>query len=175
MTKRSGRSMAGVAMVSAAAGCLATLGALRATGRLALHHEEQNRVAMVHDMGGMVMPFALDSTTHVFEMTDSGGVQDVVAKNAADSAQVELIRRHLTREAGMFQSGDFSDPTSLHGKDMPGVSELSAGAGRMRITYSPLPAGGRITYVTDDPRLITAVHRWFGAQLSDHGPDATYR
>jgi hypothetical protein len=74
-----------------------------------------------------------------------------------------------------FSSGDYSDPTSLHGAEMPGVKELAASAARIRIEYQPLPNGAQITFSTDDLRLITAVHRWFGAQLSDHGSDATYR
>jgi hypothetical protein len=38
-----------------------------------------------------------------------------------------------------------------------------------------LPHGAQITFITSDLKLITALHRWFGAQLSDHGADATYR
>jgi hypothetical protein len=52
---------------------------------------------------------------------------------------------------------------------------LSAGAARIRVSCEPLPNGAEITFSTDDPHLITALHRWFGAQLSDHGADATYR
>jgi hypothetical protein len=71
-----------------------------------------------------------------------------------------------------LSEGDFSDPRSLHGQDMPGVKELSEGASMIRIDYSELPNGAQITFETDDVRLITAIHRWFGAQLSDHGADA---
>jgi hypothetical protein len=55
------------------------------------------------------------------------------------------------------------------------VKELAASAGRIRIDYQPLPNGAQIVFSTDELRLITALHRWFGAQLSDHGADATYR
>jgi precorrin-4 methylase len=58
---------------------------------------------------------------------------------------------------------------------MPGVKELSAAAAEMKIEYTTLPNGAQITFTTPDLRLITAIHRWFGAQLSDHGPDAAYR
>jgi hypothetical protein len=138
-------------------------------------HPPQNRETMVHEMGGEVMPFSLDSTTHVFEMTMTGGVQQVVAKDPADSAQIRLVRQHLMHEAMQFKSGDFSDPMALHGKDMPGLKELSAGAERVQVEFAPLPNGGQITFTTSDPTLLTAIHRWFGAQLSDHGADATYR
>jgi len=134
-----------------------------------------DREAMVHQMGGEVMPFSLDSTTHVFEMTTTGGVQQVVAKDPADSAQIQLIRQHLMHEATQFQSGDFSDPMALHGHDMPGLKELSDGGERVQVEFSPLADGGQITFTTSDLSLLTAIHRWFGAQLSDHGADATYR
>jgi hypothetical protein len=55
------------------------------------------------------------------------------------------------------------------------VRELAAGSARVKIDYSTLPNGAQLTFTTQDPHLITAVHRWFGAQLSDHGADATYR
>jgi hypothetical protein len=174
MFRKTGRTVWVVGALSAFAGCLATLGALRAVGLLQ-PHAPPDRVSMVHEMGGSVMPFALDSTLHIFEMTDSGGIQDVVAKDSTDHAQIALIRRHLMHEAELFRSGNFSDPASIHGNAMPGLEALSAGADRIRIVYTPLPTGGRITYGTRDPELITAVHRWFGAQLSDHGADATYR
>jgi hypothetical protein len=43
------------------------------------------RQADVHAMGEHVMPFDLEATTHVFEMTASGGVQDVIAYDPADA------------------------------------------------------------------------------------------
>ena len=129
----------------------------------------------VHDMGQTVMPFDLGETTHVFEMTETGGVQEVISDDPTDNAQVSLIQQHLQHEALRFRAGDFSDPTSLHGSDMPGVSDLSEGADRITIQYVELPNGARITIMTDDSHLLTALHRWFGAQLSDHASDATYR
>jgi hypothetical protein len=133
------------------------------------------RQAMVHEMGGQVMPFDLRKTQHIFEMTERGGIQDVIIRNSADKDQIPLIQQHLHHEAMRFREGDFSDPMALHGAAMPGIKELSQGAARIKIDYSPLPNGGRITFETSDMHLVTAIHRWFGAQLSDHGADATYR
>lgn len=133
---------------------------------------EANQQTMVHQMGAGVMPFDLDRTTHIFTMTETGGLQQVVVKSGTDAAQVQLIQQHLQHEAQRFASGDFSDPTALHGTAMPGVSLLSARATALTIRYMPLPNGGQIAFDTDDIRLMTAVHQWFGAQLSDHGRDA---
>ena len=123
-------------------------------------------------MGHMVMPFDLDKTTHVFRMTESGGVQKVIVKDATAKDQVAMIQRHLQHEAEAFQRGDYSDPASLHGSIMPGLKDLQAGAARIEISYSALPTGAEIILKTTDLHLLTAIHRWFGAQLSEHGADA---
>ena len=134
-----------------------------------------SRQSSVHTMGQTVMPFDLGETTHVFEMTETGGVQEVISDDPSDAAQVSLIRQHLQHEALRFRSGDFSDPTSLHGGNMPGLAELAQGAESMTIDYAELPDGARLTFTTSESYLVAALHRWFGAQLSDHASDATYR
>ena len=134
-----------------------------------------NRQSSIHNMGQSVMPFDLSATTHVFEMTEMGGIQEVIADDPSDAAQVSLIRQHLQHEASRFREGDFSDPTSLHGSEMPGLAELAQGAERIAVDYTELPNGARLTFTTSDSYLVTALHRWFGAQLSDHASDATYR
>jgi hypothetical protein len=91
---------------------------------------------------------------------------------ATSMPRVTLIRAHLREEAGRFQHGDFSDPAKLRGVTMPGLKELLLGAQRVKISYSDLPGGAEITFETTDPHLLTAIHRWFGAQLSEHGADA---
>ena len=83
---------------------------LYATGRLA--PAPTNRQEMVHDMGGSVMPFDLDETTHIFKMTDTGGIQQVIAKDASDQEQIALIQQHLQHEAMRFGMGDFGDPST---------------------------------------------------------------
>ncbi|MGB5147524.1 MAG: hypothetical protein WBN86_10410, partial [Porticoccaceae bacterium] len=60
----------------------------------------------------------------------------------------------------------------LHGANMPGLKELQEGSSRVKVGYSSLPNGAEITFETEDLHLLTAVHRWFGAQLSEHGADA---
>jgi len=126
----------------------------------------------VHGMSHSVMPFDMAKTVHVFKMTESGGIQRVIVKDRSDAGQVTLIRAHLREEAGRFQHADFSDPAKLHGVTMPGLKELQLGAQRVKISYSDLPDGAEIIFETTDPHLLTAIHRWFGAQLSEHGADA---
>ena len=132
----------------------------------------QNTQEHVHQMGHNVMPFDLAKTTHIFQMTDSGGVERVITKGASAKDQVPLIQQHLKYEAEAFQRGDYSDPASLHGENMPGLKELHAGASHIKVSYSALPNGAEIILKTTDLKLLTAIHRWFGAQLSEHGADA---
>jgi hypothetical protein len=126
----------------------------------------------VHQMAHGVMPFDMSKTVHIFKMTESGGVQRVVAKDPGAADQIALIQQHLQHEAGSFQRGDYSDPALLHGTDMPGLKELQIGASHIKVSYASVPAGAEITFETTDLHLLTALHRWFGAQLSEHGADA---
>ena len=135
----------------------------------------ETRQEHIHDMGRDVMPFALAKTTHIFQMTEQGGIERVIVKDPMDSDQIKLIQQHLQQEAAAFQKGDYSDPARLHGEEMPGLAALQNEAARVRVTYTTLPTGAEITFETADTHLLTAIHQWFGAQLSEHGADATYR
>ncbi len=131
------------------------------------------RQAEVAKLGADVMPFSLAATTHVFTKTRDGGTQQVVAKNAADSEQVRLVREHLRELKTRFERGDFSGPSHIHGDTMPGLAQLQAAKpGQVRVSYKDLRRGAQLTYRSADPALVSALHAWFDAQLSDHGPDA---
>ena len=134
---------------------------------------DQSRQAEVSERGAEVMPFELKATTHIFTKTDDGGVQQVVAKNPQDTEQIRLIRAHLQQIADQFKKGNFSAPAQIHGEAMPGLSELShAKPGEIAIRYQDLTNGGQLRYSTSNASLVAALHRWFDAQLSDHGADA---
>ena len=161
------------AVALAAAGLAATLaGCGGATGRSDGRDEGTARQAEVAERGAHVMPFDLEATTHRFTPVDSGLVQTVTADGAADTEQVALVRDHLAHEADRFRAGDYGDPAAIHGDDMPGLAELEAGAAAIAIAYEPTGAGGRISYTTDDPALVDALHRWAEAQVTDHGSHA---
>jgi hypothetical protein len=122
--------------------------------------------------GALVMPFDLDATTHTFTDADDGGVQVVTADDPDDAVQIERIRMHLRREGDKFARGDFEDPAAIHGHDMEGVADLEAGHREITVTYTDVPDGGRLTYATDRPDLVAAVHAWFARQVVDHGVHA---
>ena len=134
----------------------------------------QTRQEEVAVKGAKVMPFDLEQTTHVFQKLDDGGLQKVVAKDPSNKKQIALIQSHLKEESEKFRKGDFSDPAKIHGEDMPGTAQLKAGAPKIDVRYSALPDGAQIRYQAKDPKLVTAIHQWFSAQLSDHGDHATH-
>ena len=134
--------------------------------------EPRARQAEVAARGVEVMPFDLERTTHIFDDLPDGGLQQVIADDPQDSAQIVLIRGHLQEEAAKFQRGDFGDPATIHGDGMPGLAELRQGYGQIEVTYAELPAGAQIRYTTRDPAIVAALHAWFEAQLSDHGGHA---
>ncbi|MFI5476638.1 aspartate carbamoyltransferase [Streptomyces cacaoi] len=133
---------------------------------------QTGRQEAVAERGRTVMPFDLDQTTHRFTPSETGGVQDVVADQPDDTKQVDLIRTHLQQEARAFGRGDFGDPAQIHGETMPGLAELEDGYERIEVRYRERPDGATLTYTTDEPALVDALHDWFEAQLSDHGDHA---
>lgn len=126
----------------------------------------------VAERGAEVMPFDLERTTHVFEETADGGLQQVLSDDG-DMAQIALIQAHLQEEALRFQQGDFDDPAQIHGDEMPGLELLRAQYEQIEVIYTSLPNGALIDYQAETPELIAAIHAWFEAQLSDHGAHAT--
>ena len=134
---------------------------------------DAERQAIVAERGKDVMPFSLQATTHIFTPTGTGGTQRVVAKKVNDTKQVTLVRQHLKEIKTQFEKGDFSGPTHIHGQEMPGLAALqTAQPGQIQIAYQDIKGGADLTYKTSIPDLVTALHAWFDAQLSDHGADA---
>jgi hypothetical protein len=137
------------------------------------HAADTQRQAEVARLGADVMPFSLKATTHIFTKTSAGGAQRVVARNAADTKQVGLVRAHLHEIQTQFLNGDFSGPSHIRGSEMPGLAQLkTAKPGQVAIDYKDVTGGAELTYRTIDAALVTALHEWFDAQLSDHGADA---
>jgi len=134
--------------------------------------EGPSRQEIVARRGEPVMPFDLDATTHAFDPTDTGGRQSVVADDSGDTDQIALVRAHLREEAERFRKGEFGDPAAIHGHDMPGLAVLEERGDALEITYRDTTRGAELTFVSEDPAVVSALHDWFAAQLSDHGSDA---
>ncbi len=150
------------------AGATTLLAAPQATTPAAAQRQDE-----VREKGAEVMPFSLDQTLHTFDKTIDGGVQRVRVRNAAPD-QVAMIRSHLRSIAQSFAQRDFSAPAHIHGADMPGMAQMQgAKPDELAVTYRELDDGAELDYVSRSPAIIAAIHRWFDAQLADHGRDAT--
>ena len=98
-----------------------------------------SRQEEIRQKGAQVMPFALEQTVHVFDKTDSGGVQRVLVRGDAPD-QLAMIRSHLREIAKSFATRDFSKPMHIHGADMPGLAEMQAAkADELSADYRKLP------------------------------------
>jgi hypothetical protein len=135
--------------------------------------DEPSRQDTVRERSADVMPFDMNATKHVFTKTATGGIQRVVTKDPGDTKQIELIRIHLTEIAEKFRRRDFSGPLHVHGAAMPGLAVLqNAATGEIDTGYRNIASGAEIRYSSSNPKIVDALHQWFDAQLSDHGPDA---
>src|SRR3989337_1952613 len=118
-----------------------------------------DRQAAVAARGSDVMPFDLEATTHTFTPTDDGLIEDVSADDPDDAENIALIRGHLADERERFRRGDYGDPAQIHGDDMPGLAALEAGAADIDIAYEDLGDGARLTFTSEVPELVEALHR----------------
>ena len=154
-----------------AAAFVAALVSTASSAALAADAPRQDRVEHNSEK---VMPFRMSSSKHIFTPTPKGGVQRVIV-HGGNAEQVGLVRSHLRKEAAAFRRGDFRDPASIHGGDMPGLRAMHAGSSRIGVRYADVPNGAEITYATDDPALVSALHAWFAAQVNDHGSHAAMK
>lgn len=154
--------LAGVLAVVALAGCGSEADA------------SAERQADVAERGSEVMPFDLDATTHHFASTETGLIQTITAHDPDDSEQIALIGEHLEEESIRFAQGDLDDPATIHGDEMPGLAALRNGAGDIDIEFETHNDGARLTYTTENPALVEALHQWGEAQISDHGEHAEH-
>jgi hypothetical protein len=149
---------------------LATL--LAALAMPALASETSAHHDMVMSRGAQVMPFDQNVAMHMFTPNASGGTLEVMVHNM-DPKQIGLVRAHLRKEAALFATGDYSDPTFIHGTSMPGLRGIESNL--VAVRYSTTAMGAKITFIATDPTAIKSIHRWLAAQASDHGTARQHR
>ncbi|WP_051241529.1 hypothetical protein [Azohydromonas australica] len=130
------------------------------------------RIADVALPGAAGAAEASPSTIRMFTESESGGIQRVVAKDAADEMKVRLVRRRLRDIRNAFLLGDVASPSSH-----PLVADLparlrDAAPGRVLVGYRDIPAGGELTYYSRDAGWVNALHGWFDTLASDPSADA---
>ncbi|MDD4915925.1 MAG: aspartate carbamoyltransferase [Methylococcales bacterium] len=117
------------------------------------------------------VPYRLDQTVQTFTKTVHGGVQHVIVKIPENNeAQIRLIQAHLRKTVEQLKKGDFSLTEGVHGKNMPGLTQLKlAEPDDIRYEYKALKNGAQIHYSSEYPQYVQALHEWFVAQSRAHG------
>jgi hypothetical protein len=124
--------------------------------------------AGVNERGDKVMGFDHAKTTHHFRLTPSGGMIEVSANDAKDSATIGAIQGHLAHIAQKFTEGDFEAPMLIHDRVPPGVPVLERDKAKVEWKYEDSPSGGRVVAATKDDEDRKAIHEFLRFQIEDH-------
>ncbi len=128
--------------------------------------------------GARVMGVDQTKSAHEFDLLPDGARIRLLmaAAEETDSIGVSKIRAHLRSIARAFSRGDFSSPSIVHRRVVPGTSVMAAK--RRLITYrvSDLPRGGEVWIITHDSTAMAAIKQFIDFQRADHragGIDST--
>ncbi|MFZ0521568.1 MAG: hypothetical protein WAL95_11130 [Candidatus Acidiferrales bacterium] len=114
------------------------------------------------------MGFSQSATTHHFFVKADGGLIQVEANDAADTASRDEIRMHLEHIARAFQSGDFDIPMFVHDTTPPGAPEMKRLHRDIRYTFEESAHGGRVVISSANKGAIAAIHEFLRFQIAEH-------
>jgi hypothetical protein len=120
------------------------------------------------ERGARAMGFSQTATAHHFLLKPDGGVIQVEVKDAADTANRDLVRQHLSHVARLFAEGDFDTPALVHGRTPPGAEALRRLKSEISYTYEETETGGRVRISTKNAEALAAVHDFLRFQIEDH-------
>ncbi|HZR24294.1 MAG TPA: hypothetical protein VFA59_11940 [Vicinamibacterales bacterium] len=114
------------------------------------------------------MPFDQDKTVHHFTLTPNGGTIAVTVKDAADTANLAMIRMHLQQIATDFAKGNFDSPFATHGELPAGAEQMQTLQKEIRYRYRESRVGGIVEIASNDATAIDAVHAFLRYQITQH-------
>jgi hypothetical protein len=123
--------------------------------------------ASLQKRGEMAMGVDQYTSSHKFEVTSNGG-RISLQRDANDSVGLSQIRAHMRLIQHAFQAGDFSTPSFVHEREMPGTDVMTAKRAAISYEYEDLPRGGAVVIMTNDPEARAAIARFLQAQRTDH-------
>jgi len=126
------------------------------------HHDAVNK------RGDQAMGFSHETTTHHFLLRKGGGVIDVSANDAKDTAGRDQIRMHLGHIAKAFAAGDFQLPMFIHDQNPPGVEVMKRNAAEIQYRYAKTSRGAQVRLVTRNQEALKAIHDFLRFQIQDH-------
>lgn len=132
------------------------------------HMKAQQHAGLQH-RGDEGMGFSQSATTHHFLLREDGGVIQVEANDAQDTASRDQIRQHLQHIAGAFAKGDFDIPMFVHDRqDVPGVKVMQQKKDAIAYRYETTDQGGQVVISTSDATARTAVRDFLVFQIKEH-------
>ena len=129
--------------------------------------------AAVQQRGGMAMGVDQYTSSHVFDTTPDGG-RISLQRDTADSVGIAQIRTHMKLIKHAFEAGDFSAPSFVHDRNMPGTDVMARKRNAIEYSYEELPRGGAVVIKTKDPEALKAIADFLAAQRSDHHSPAMH-
>lgn len=129
---------------------------------------KQQGMAGMNERGEQGMGFSQVKTTHHFYLTKTGGIIQVEANDAKDTASRDKIRQHLVHIAMMFTKGNFDIPMFVHDQVPPGVPEMQKLKSAIRFEYEETQAGGRVRISSGEAQAVEAVQSFLRFQITEH-------
>jgi len=128
---------------------------------------DDSSFAAVQERGGMAMGVDQYTSSHVFDTTPDGG-RISLQRNSDDSLGIAQIRTHMKLIQHSFEAGDFSAPSFVHNRNMPGTGVMARKRNAIEYSYEELPRGGAVVIKTKDPEALKAIADFLAAQRTDH-------
>lgn len=105
--------------------------------------------------------------TYQVAPNDRGGSVTVEVNSDFEFEEIGKLHKYLREQQARFREGDFGAERRIHGDDTPGLDALERGHDRLMVSYVDLPTGGTLTFRSDDPELVAAVHEWLNRVVID--------
>ena len=125
-------------------------------------------MAGMNERGDKVMGFDHTKTTHHFLLKPNGGVIQIEANDAADTASRDEIRQHMRHIAKMFSEGNFSAPMLIHEQNPPGTDVMKQLKARIKYEFGEGERGAFIRISTSDAVALKAIHEFLRFQIKEH-------
>lgn len=131
---------------------------------------EDSSFQALQERGAIGMGVDQYASTHLFDALFDG--DRIEYQHDRDDAEgIDQIRRHLKEIQEAFEASDFSTPTFVHARQVPGTDVMAERREHIEYVYQDLPRGGELRLVTDDPEALEAIRAFMAFQRSDHRAD----
>ncbi len=126
------------------------------------HHND------VDKRGDHAMGFSQEKTTHHFLLGKSGGVIQVIAKDASDEESIASIRGHMRHIASEFAKANYDLPMFIHDRVPAGVPVMRSKKDTISFKFEELKNGAQVVIDSRDAEALAAIHEFLKFQIADH-------